>query len=409
MGETRKTCTSSLCKFVEPPSSKKKIIKPGKLSSFVFKQEKYSKLAICKTKLDSKQSLKRKLEYMPMSNSVTCKELVSEPKKMRDIFYKSFKNVIPDSSFIQMMEGKPLEVTEESKILSLKEHAEIFKDKNCYDTEKYIKAITLSDDEISKVYEKTVSQSNSEFWVEQRKGRITASKFKKVSTRMESLKKSDQDPIPLLKEIMGEDNKKSTWQMKHGISSERHAIIRFKQIIRIKHKGIKFTNPGMTVSKLDPYISVTPDLEFECPCCGKGVCEVKCPPSVPANRAPSWRTYGKHLGNFNGQTKLKRSSEYYYQIQGQMAVTNRSFGYFFVFNIANRSFYLEKIEFDAVFWTEKLSNLKLFWNTYVFPRLLNTNIQKPKQTVKQTVDNSEINIDIERILLQDNLEITFDV
>lgn len=131
------------------------------------------------------------------------------------------------------------------------------------------------------------------------------------------------------------------------------------------------------------------------------------PPSVPANRAPSWRTYGKHLENLNGQTKLQRSSEYYYQIQRQMAVTNRSFGYFFVFNIANRSFYLEKIVFDAVFWTEKLSNLKLFWNTYVSPRLLITNIEKPKQTV----DHSEIhsNIDIEMILLQDNLEITFDV
>eukprot|EP00111_Clytia_hemisphaerica_P016201 TCONS_00047932-protein len=228
MGETRKTCTSSRCKFVEPPPSKKKVIKPGKLSSFVFKQEKYSRLAISKTKSDSKQSLKRKLEYMPMSSSVTCKELVSEPKKMRDIFYKSFKNVIPDSCFIQIMDVTE-EVTEESKILSLKEHAKVFKDKNCYDTETYIEAITLSDDQISKVYEKTVAQSNSEFWVEQRKGRITASKFKKVFTRMESLKKSDQEPIPLLKEIMGEDNKKPTWQMKHGISSERHAIMRFKQ------------------------------------------------------------------------------------------------------------------------------------------------------------------------------------
>ncbi|XP_066930803.1 uncharacterized protein [Clytia hemisphaerica] len=331
LGETRKTCTSVRSKYMEPSSSKKKTIKPGKLSSFVFRQDNYSKLAISKTKEDSKKILKRKLEYMPMSSSITNTQLVSNPKKMRKMFFDSFKDVDPDSCFIQMMEGKPIivnkEETQNSEILSLKEHAKIFKDNNCYDHEKYLQAISLTDDQITKIYEKTVSQSNSKFWFEQRKGRITASNFKKIYTRMESLKTSDEDPIPLLKDVMGESSRRATWSMKHGISSERHAIMRLKQVIRLKHRGIKFTNPGMTVSKEYPYISATPDLEFECPCCGKGVCEVKCPTSVPLTRAPSWRTYGKHLENRNG-SKLKTTSPYYFQIQGQMAVTNRYFGYF---------------------------------------------------------------------------------
>lgn len=130
---------------------------------------------------------------------------------------------------------------------------------------------------------------------------------------MESLKKSEDDPIPIVNEIMGENKQNPTWQMKHGNSSERHAITRFKQMMRIKHRGIKFTNPGMTISLTEPYISVTPDLEIECTCCiGKGVCEVKCPPSVPENKAPSAKTYSRHLEKIGGQNKLRRSSEYYY-------------------------------------------------------------------------------------------------
>ena len=393
-----------------PSSSKKKTIKPGKLSSFVFKQDNYSKLAISKTKEDSMKILKRKLEYMPMSSSATNTQLVSNPKKMRKILFDSLKDVCPDSCFVQMMEGKPIinEETEKPEILSLKEHARIFKDNNCYDHEKYLKAISLTDDEISTIYNKTVSQSDSKFWFEQRKGRITASRFKQVYTRMESLKVTDEDPIPTLNDVMGESNRRAT-SMKHGIDSERHAIMRLKQVMRLKHRGIKFTNPGMTVFKECPYISVTPDLEFECPCCGKGVCEVKCPTSVPVTRAPSWRTYGKHLENRNG-SKLKTTGLYYFQIQGQMAVTNRSFGYFFVFNMANRSFHLEKIDFNPSFWNGVLSNLKLFWNSFVFPRLLITTIPKPEPIAD--IENLNVNnngeIDIEMILAQESFDITFD-
>jgi len=410
MGQTRKTCTSTLCKFVVPSTSKKKVIQPGKLSSFVFQQEKYSKLATSKTKSDAIASLKRRLEYAPMSNSG--KELVSNKKEMRQRFFNSFKDVIPDSCFIQTIEGKQPELEEhivDFKILSLKEHAQNFKDKQCYDEESYLKAITLSKSQISTVYGKTVAQSNSKFWVEQRKGRITASKFKKVFTRMESLKKSEDDPIPIVNEIMGENKQNPTWQMRHGISSERHAITRFKQMMRIKHRGIKFTNPGMTISLTEPYISVTPDLEIECTCCiGKGVCEVKCPPSVPENKAPSAKTYSRHLEKIGGQNKLRRSSEYYYQIQGQMAVLDRSYAYFFVFNIANRSFHMERIEFDLNFWKEMLSNLKLFWKTYVFPTLLLTKVPKPKPIVDHSDEIHTNTTDIDKILSQETLTITFE-
>ena len=280
MGETRKTCTSKLCQFVVP-SSKKKVL-PGKLSSFLIQNENYSKLATCDSKDTAKSKLKRKLEYLPMSKSG--KRLVSDEKKMRSKFYDAFKDTIPNSCFVQLVEGKMSSSatknnahTTEYSVLTLVEQANIWKkNNNNFETEDYLNAIMLSKDQIDIIYLKTTAQSNSEFWFEQRKGRITASKFKRVYTRMNTLKNKErnEDPTPLVKEILGENKKVTTWQMKHGISTERHAKVRYKQLIRIKHKGLKFKDPGMTVLESEPFIGASPDLELVCECCGEGVCEM---------------------------------------------------------------------------------------------------------------------------------------
>ena len=390
MGATRKTCTSQLCQFVVPSSSKKKVV-PGKLSSFLIQNENYSKLVTSDSKDVAKSKLKRKLEYLPMSNSG--KVIVSDQAKMRSKFYEAFKSIIPNSCFIQLVEGKsscniPSETINSTTcepIFTLLEQAELFKKQNNSSVKAFLNSIKLSNNQIRIIYQKKTSQSSSPFWLEQRKGRITASIFKKVYTRMNTLKEKPDDPTPLLQEIMGEKTKKRTWEMNHGLSAERHAKIRYKKIIRIKHKGIKFQEPGMTVYDSEPFIECTPDLEMACECCGEGVCEIKCPPSVPSDRAPSNKTYGKHLEKRDGKIKLKKNSEYYFQIQGQMAVTKRCYGDFFVFNIANRSFHLERIEFDSSFWENVLSNLKLFWHNYVLPYLLliKVPIKKLDETTSQ--------------------------
>lgn len=412
MGATRKTCTSKLCQFVVP-STKKKVV-PDKLSSFLIKNENYAKLVTSDSKEDARLKLKRKLEYLPMSDSG--KNLVSDKKKMRNKFYEAVKEIAPNSCFVQLVEGKvqnaPYEnenLTINARTLSLSEHAELLKKEPNFSEESYLNSIKLSKNQIDSIYQNTITQSKSKFWFEQRKGRITASKFKKIYTRMNTLKNenSTEDPTPLISEIMGKDEKKSTWQMNFGLSAERHAVKRYKQIMRLKHKEIKFTDPGMTVSETDPFISCTPDLEVFCPCCKEGICEIKCPPSIPSNRAPSVKTYNKHLEIRDGRARLKKTSEYYYQIQGQMALTKRTYGDFFVFNIANRSFHLERIKFDLNFWQDKLSNLKLFWNTYILPQLLLVSV--PGKTFNSTVadvdDHEKKSKLVEKILQQESLDI----
>ena len=90
------------------------------------------------------------------------------------------------------------------------------------------------------LYKNTVGQSNNSEWTEQRKGCLTASKFKSVYTRAKTLeKKPKQDPSSLLSSIRGYKSSKPTWQMKHGISTEIHAKTRYISIIK-KEKAHKF-------------------------------------------------------------------------------------------------------------------------------------------------------------------------
>ena len=83
----------------------------------------------------------------------------------------------------------------------------------------------------------------------------------------------------------------------------------------------------MTVLQPYPFISVSPDLEVICSFNGSGLVEIKCPAGL-IGKVPSIENC-HHLELSDGQIKLKRNSEYYFQIQGQMAVTGRMYGNFF--------------------------------------------------------------------------------
>ena len=110
---------------------------------------------------------------------------------------------------------------------------------------------------------------------------------------------------------MGENESHLSAAMRFGLDAEPHAIRRYKQIMRLKHRGIKFNDPGMTILDSDTFISCTPDLEVDCPCCGAGLCEIKCPPSVPTQYARDVKAtslYGRCSSLFGHHKKRRRST-----------------------------------------------------------------------------------------------------
>ena len=180
--------------------------------------------------------------------------------------------------------------------------------------------------------------------------------------------------------VMGYITPPQTWQMKHGINSEPHA--KFKQFFKKTHQNPKVSDPGMTVFKSHPFISVSPDLEINC-CHGLRLVEIKCPATI-IGKVPSAENY-KHLEIINEQPYLKKTRPYYFQIQGQLAVTGRQYCYFFVFSF--KGHLNIRVEFDEQFWVELLDNLDWFFCNFVAPELL---LGKMKKNIDRICDENDI-------------------
>ena len=72
---------------------------------------------------------------------------------------------------------------------------------------------------------------------------------------------------------------------------------------------------------------------------------------------------------------MEMSSPYYFQVQGQMAVTNRLYCDFFVFSFKHGDVCIT-VEFDEEFWKNVLEKLIWFWKSIVAPELLTQNLKE---------------------------------
>ncbi|KAF0693152.1 Uncharacterized protein FWK35_00037847, partial [Aphis craccivora] len=68
---------------------------------------------------------------------------------------------------------------------------------------------------------------------------------------------------------------------------------------------------------------------------------------------------------------------YYYQVQGQLHITNRQFCYFIVWT--PKGICVDKIERDNEFWKNKMEvMLSEFYLNYLLPELINPQLNKAK-------------------------------
>lgn len=66
--------------------------------------------------------------------------------------------------------------------------------------------------------------------------------------------------------------------------------------------------------------------------------------------------------NNENVTELKKTCDYYYQIQGQLHITRRTLCYFVIYS--EKWISVEKIIYDEHFWSEKMLD---YLKTYVLP------------------------------------------
>lgn len=138
----------------------------------------------------------------------------------------------------------------------------------------------VTETEVQAINNLTMGQSSNPNWTEMRKGRITASNFYAVHTKVESYKRNAAhcDIKPLLSRIMGYKYvNPNVMSLKYGQEMEPIAKIEFLKMYRKKHKEVSFDECGIFLDVDHPYLAASPDLLVSCSCCGEGLVEFKCP------------------------------------------------------------------------------------------------------------------------------------
>ena len=246
-----------------------------------------------------------------------------------------------------------------------------------FDKKLFMNKLSVRNEQIKYVESATRQQNNSSLWYKFRYGRITASNFKEVICKV-----SDEfnviNPLKLktiISKICDEPKRINSKALEWGVTNEAIARQSYRKISKKKHKGLQVFESGFFISKDYPFIGASPDGLVECSCHHKGLLEIKCPFTY---RGLSIREYASKAQSCliieNQTIKLKRNHPYYYQVQCQMGVTERSWCDFFV--ITTKDYFCEMVHFDANFWETCAKKAFVLYDYKIIDTLFEKHIEK---------------------------------
>ena len=209
---------------------------------------------------------------------------------------------------------------------------------------------SITKEQIEEISVLTAAQSDSDYWVTQRKLRLTSSNFGKV------VKSGNQGRLAINLLNTKPFNSRAT---QHGKSYEGVAIKKYEAMM-----GTPVERCGLAVCQDYPFLGASPDGLV-----GGDICvEIKCPYSVRSLNVT------KENMPFLNEKGLKKSHDYYYQVQGQLLCTNRSICHFCIFTFAD--FRVFEIERDDDFIADMVDKLKAFYVNHFKPALLEKHVYR---------------------------------
>jgi hypothetical protein len=343
---------------------------------------------VCKISADNSQK-KRVTKQLFSPVSVSSESYLTNSEKVTADLASLLLTAVPDSCFVQLYTAKPFPKKSPQHLPETV--IDVFARLPCTSFEEKLAALSVTDVDITALCEATVSQRDSDVWVQQRVGRITATNCHAVFTRMATVaNKPDVNCNRLVNEVLGLTKKCQTAAMKHGIAMEPHAARQYSAVMKMKHAKFRTYKAGLILCKSDPYLAASPDLFVNCECHSRGLCEIKSPYKtrhlVPAH------THIKYLENVGGHSKLTRNSDYYFQVQAQMGVTGLKYCDFFVYTM--HGYHLERIEFDEELWDVIRSRSLQFWRYYVVPKIEQSVLIMPVNEPSVTSETDTADSDI---------------
>ena len=233
----------------------------------------------------------------------------------------------------------------------------------------FLNRVQCTDLEIHEIEEAIRLQINciDNRWLEYRKNRITASVAGIIC------KRRTKTVAPLVRQLLYPKNRQ-TKAMEHGQMYEQIAISAFE-----KKMDCKVHPSGLFVHIKYGYFAASPDGIATFLSGDTAVLEVKCPFSAKNLNIEEWRLSQKNIcleNKNNGTLQLKRSHNYFYQIQMQLECCNIDSGYFVILFCKGDPF-IEKINRDKEFWQKKmLPKLQKFYLEAILPEIVDARLPR---------------------------------
>eukprot|EP00794_Sanderia_malayensis_P016402 gene16402-18039_t len=299
-------------------------------------------------------------------NSMSKQEFDPRPLGMRDVsdekkqsFLTSVPTALP-SAVLNISYAPP---TEEDVPPSLQEIADKVLTVSTSKEESelvssFSQMLSFNDNSLKELEKATRGQSKSYIWIQQRIGRITASNFHDIYNKVKKLLRQRGKAVkskvtPLLVKLMNHKDLGHIPAIRWGRMHEKDASKAFFTTIAKLHTNPKLHICGLFVLKSHPYIGASPDNIFSCSCCQNSCLEYKCPFSIKDVTVEEGYKKTDFLENCDGKLQLKRNHKYFFQVQGQMALTGLETTYFVIWTMKGQPL-VEKIAFDLNFWQDIL-------------------------------------------------------
>ena len=223
--------------------------------------------------------------------------------------------------------------------------------------------LTHSKMDITHIEKATQKQHKCKRWHEERYGRLTSSGFGDIIKCRRFEGHAQRKIYPM-------QSKLSTSAIQWGKCNE--AIARQQYAQHLQHQDLNVRECGLYIS-YQGFLAASPD-GIVCAKDGSpaGILEIKCPYSqrnVSIIDACKKRNFFCELNEGDKRIHLKKNHNYYYQVQGQMAILNLPWCDFVVWTL--KDIHVERIFFDETFWTKQCyPKLHDFYYGIILPELV---------------------------------------
>lgn len=237
-----------------------------------------------------------------------------------------------------------------------------------HDIMSFVDNLCMSISNCKEIERKTQNQSSSNLWWSERKYRFTASDFGELCKR----KKKNCDKLVERKIRQPVSSSQAPASLRHGKDYEDAGARKYlRYMTNIGHK-LEINSCGLVLRSDMPILGCSPDRIVMDPLSHPhiGVVEIKCPYTAraitPRQAAMSYPDFCCEI--VNGNLRLKRGHNYYYQVQGQMAITGVQWCDFVLFTF--KGMFIERIGYDESFWTTTCNKLTDLYLHHFVPAVL---------------------------------------